>query len=173
MNNFENDPKKGKNAVVIDHEKQAKNDALLASNPKRYRELKNGAIIDNTTGRFVAAPPAHRQSITGENASALAHRRWELGRDAAEIGLRDLKPGLKTQFEAWSKIVKAQAELAIDTKQGRASTEAAGFVGRATDLLPGNAKMRQETPGSGVKLLISGEIAQKIVETLANLPNQS
>jgi hypothetical protein len=78
-------------------------------------------------GTYVKQPPYAAPTITAENAPALIQRKVQLAQEAAAQGLRD---GTRkaTDAEAIATVAKVQTELAIDKRQGHASTRAAKFV---------------------------------------------
>lgn len=134
--------------------------------PERYRTLKNGAIYDMEAKRIVANPPGGpTTAITQSNAVAMASARWDNYRTRAELGAA---AGAKrdTSLDAWQWVVEKQTELAGDTSNGRASTEAARFVAQSLDALPD--KRSNNAPNSGVTVQIGADLALKLVELARN-----
>jgi hypothetical protein len=98
--------------------------------PANIRVLANGAWYNMDTKRIVRAPT--RGNIENQaQASELANIRWRKAQAAAVQGLRDVSTK-GSSLDAWRNIVRRQAELAQDTGKGRASTEAAKFIGNVT-----------------------------------------
>jgi hypothetical protein len=112
--------------------------------------LKNGALADPSTGRFVTTPGGGKKAITPANTGEMARLRAEKYRQAAAAGLaRSVGGAGGKPVAAWSHIVEKQSELAVDTEKGRSSTEAARFVGAAVGILGAEARAERVEGATG------------------------
>ena len=110
--------------------------------PDGIRVLSNGAGFDLKRKRIAYGPGTFAPdtgAITKENSLEFHHKRYEKSRLITEQALASAQ-NVSDVWGGWYTIMMAQIALAQDTKQGRASTEAAKFVGRAADLLPNQAR---------------------------------
>jgi len=119
---------------------------------KQARQLPNGAILAIDTGKIVANPAASGQpgatsGITTENHRDIREKLFERRLQSQLAAGSGMAKGTMTagELQAWEKIAAAQAGLALDVERGRASTEAARFLGAATGFLAADA--RRDTDG--------------------------
>ena len=140
---------------------------LIERDPERYRITANGSTQDLKTGRIVKAPPPGQNTFDDpERAREAARTRIERARAAAHAGLRNASHVGTTALETWSKIVEAQARLAMDGKRGRDSTNAAKFVGTAAGYTGREALEDQKISREGSFIHFSGDIAHKILDMI-------
>jgi len=134
--------------------------------PEGIRVLKNGAGYSETEKRIVHGPgtygPSEYQITKGNNAE-FQRRRWEKARETAAQAIANgtQQPDV---FGGWRTVIQAQTELAITPKAGRASTEAAKFVGRAADLLP-DQRQAQPDNAPAVQINITSDALREILST--------
>lgn len=138
-----------------------------AQNPERYKRWANGAIYDTSIGRVVANPGGGIKKFTKDNTAdmrALYDQRRLQAKLAAQGAVAKLavSSGKPSVYRGWQLLVSAQAELAMDTDRGRASTDAARFVGQATGFLDSGAQAETGSPASmdGAISLLAGALRQ-------------
>lgn len=133
------------------------------------RAASNLALQDVETGLFADGRFVETK-ITVDNHREYRERRYDLARQAAARGLRSTLDvgGSQSELEAWCRIIQAQAELALDTSSGRASTEAAKFVARAVDLLPDGRDTAAQTVNNTQINLLDGQL-DALIERLQGL----
>jgi hypothetical protein len=109
-------------------------------------QYQDGTQYDPAIKRLVRGPDAASFAGDQVQASALAARRWELYRNAAADAVQRATIAT-TPFAGWGVIVERQVKLAQETEKGRASTEAARFVGSALGLMgEGRRQEEQQQP---------------------------
>ncbi len=126
-----------------------------------YRVLANGAKMDVVRGRIVAGAP-----LTTGQARDMASRRQL----KAQAKVREAIAGADTTHDSanasvyggWKTVALAQVELALSPGTGRASTEAAKWLGKASGLMS-EAEAGQQAPA--VRL----ELGAAAVEALGRL----
>jgi len=107
---------------------------LVASNPTRYRELRNGAVYDREVRHIVAMQPAKNAAvITKENSQSMHDLRRAQTRDAILAGIAEgtgkltWQGGIQAMSEAMAKLVVAG---------GNRSPEAFRVLLHGADVLP-------------------------------------
>ncbi len=110
--------------------------AVQESTEGHYRVLSNGSLMDPVTGLIVKG-----QALTSEQARELAALREVRAAEAiaeavAEGDETALDPARRSVFGGWKTVGKAQMLLALSPERGRASTEAAKWLGHAAKLAP-------------------------------------
>ncbi len=117
---------------------------------------RNGTLRDATTGRIIGLDRQVRAEWEAE--------RRRKAQQAAEAGLRD-GLGTPNKFEAWRRIIAAQAQLAADPEAKAASTNAAKFVG---EQVFGNQPAQQDEPGRVTNVLIAdgGILLEKLLRVI-------
>ena len=140
--------------------------------PPGVKVLKNGAGYAN--GRIAYGPGTYGPNptaITKENTQLFHQRRLEKAVQAASQGMVKALPGNgKTEFDAWVEINRAQTALAMSQERGRASTEAAKFVGNAARLLPDRRRADNDN-GTGDKITV--QIPEHIVIAMLQAARRS
>ena len=104
----------------------------------RYKRLPSGAVMDKSTNKLVANPGGGNTIIrrNSNNIREIHAERVLKAKLAAQSALAAVSASKsKTSLAGWARIVGAQAELALDIDRGRASTDAARFVGQAAGFL--------------------------------------
>ena len=86
-------------------------------------------------GAYAKRPPKAAALITKDNARSLVQRKNLLAQEAAQKGLQNAVLSASSPIAAWSAVIEKQTTLAMDIEKGRASTSAAGLVGKATKYL--------------------------------------
>ena len=143
-------------------------DGRIVPDGVKYKELSNGSVYDSRNGRIVQAPPAHRQPFANpEKARQAINSRWEKAARAARQGLATVSTS-RSALVAWSESVGSQARLASDIEAGRASTEAARFVGAATGYL----RDRVGTAPERQTVAFFGYAVDDIDRLLAGIPHE-
>jgi len=134
--------------------------------PEGIRVLSNGAGFDEEERKIRYGPgtfgPSNVQ-ITKENNAEYQRRRWEKARETAAKAIASGTLAADV-WGGWETIISAQTELAITPKAGRASTEAAKFVGRAADLLP-DQRQAQPDNAPAVQINITSDALREILST--------
>jgi len=125
------------------------------------RTLKNGAVYDMDKKRIVANPGGGSAALTKASASALAHKRWDMAREAAAAGLVRLSPSNKTEYDAWANVNENMGRIATDY-QSNAAVKAAEFVGRAAGLLPTRTQQQDHTEADPLRDL-GAELARRLL----------
>ena len=145
--------------------------------PPGVKVLPNGAGWSHETKKIAPgmgpgtfAPDPHR--ITPETSQLYHQRRMELSVQAAMDGLTESArvDGAITGYDAWRFIIRDQARLSRQIKSGRASTEAAKFVGNAARLLPDR---RQGSQDNGTSDKITVQIPEHIVIAMLQAARRS
>ena len=127
--------------------------------------LKNGAVYDLDKGRIVANPGGGTTAITQANATELINSRWERYRNSAVEGLA-AAGAVNNRVDAWAWIVEKQAGLAADPDRGRASTEAARFVGSAVGAMPERGAAGANSGGDNVNISVPGAFLRGLLDDL-------
>lgn len=133
-----------------------------------YKRLASGAVVDCKTAAMVANPGGGKTAIKSDNAAAMLARREAIrlqGETAGRAALRAASGGVSS-LAGWRQIVEAQAGLAKDTDKGRASTEAARFVGQAAGLIGGASSQQAASNPAGATLALSPDVAKALLEVL-------
>jgi hypothetical protein len=102
--------------------------------------------------------------ITPERASAMAHKRWNMYRQAAEDGIISASGGELARV-AYSRMIGRQYALATDIERGRASTDAARLVSVALDALP-DRRANQSPEQHNTLVIADSEIAERLLARL-------
>ncbi len=134
--------------------------------PEGIRPLSNGAGYDTERKRITHGPGTFGHDparITVENNAEYQAARYESGRLAAEQAIAT-GTNSPDAWGGWFTVVAAQTQLALNTEKGRASTEAAKFVGRAADLLPQQVK-GQPTNQTNVQINVTQDALLDILGT--------
>jgi len=140
-----------------------------------WRVCKNQTLYNLTTGK-ISATKQTTTKITSESRHALNATRKESARQAAARGLARVRAGKNPQaddqnaLEAWADIVEAQGKLAKNTDQGRSSTGAAVFVGRAAGFLSKEEEQTAEKPVQ-VAVIISDQVAEALLTRVNGVDN--
>lgn len=131
---------------------------------------RNGALRDPVTGRIIANPPGGpTTAIDPSVAAAYSRRRWQLYRQAAADAVKRANPA-NTPYAAWGVIVERQAALAADIERGRASTEAARFVGSALGAL--DRPPEGQARGGTADVTLPGDTLRRLIADLRLLREQ-
>ena len=125
-------------------------DKMYPDPPPGIRVWRNGAGQDIETGKVLFGPGTFLPDpnrLTPDRAAELHQRRQELAIQAAERALIDVANEQDNSdierprtthgadvYTGWRYIVAAQARLAMRIEKGRASTEAAKFIGKTANL---------------------------------------
>ena len=137
------------------------------SDAERYKIAKNGAVIDRSTGRFVANPPGGPTTGIKDSsqAVALARQRWDKMVDSAELGAVDRVGGV-TGFDVWAKTAGNIAMIAT-TSQKREGLEAAKVLGRMINAWP---ERGNQAPGvtNNVQFSMSNDLAHRLWDIIEN-----
>lgn len=138
----------------------------------RYRRLHNGPIYDMQVHHIVANPGGGLDKISPtHNPKAIYAERVLAAKIAAQEAVEELakaSQSKKTFAAGWREIVKAQAGLALDVDRGRASTDAARFVGQATGFL-GDSRRDDDTTNAAVGAVatLAGVLSQYMSANIA------
>jgi hypothetical protein len=103
----------------------------------RYRILQSGAVLDTTSGKFVANPGGGKYAITPETSQQMHARKRELvQRHAAEaIDEAAIEEGQIPQNAppgtGWKGVVKKVTQTLFKSENLRGQAEAARFLGQA------------------------------------------
>ncbi len=132
-----------------------------------YKRLPNGAVFDLRIKRIVANPGGGNTLVKqGINIKEIHAERVLRAKIAAQGALSELVIASgknKSAVGGWARVVSAQAELALDTDRGRASTDAARFVGQATGFLSSDRDNKADSGGGSVQdttiSLLAGALA--------------
>jgi hypothetical protein len=103
----------------------------------RYRILASGAVLDTTTGKFVANPGGGKYAITPETSQQMHARKRELVQQHAAEAIdeaaieegqipHNAPPGL-----GWKGVVKKVTKTLLKSENLRGQAEAARFLGQA------------------------------------------
>ena len=104
-------------------------------------------------------------SETGLKANEGRHERVRVAREAALIEAgKQLNPAVATVADAAALITKAQFELATSPDWAGASTNAAKYIDRTTDLIQESTKQE----GNTITLTLTDATAARVLERLAN-----
>ena len=127
-------------------------DKVYPEPPPGIQVLSNGAGRNKggiVYGPGTFKPDPHR--ITPETSLDLNRHRWNMARETAMDGMGSAVKSVSgaTGWDAWKEINRTQAEIAMDKEFGRASTEAAKFVGNAAQLLPDRRRASQDADQPG------------------------
>lgn len=114
--------------------------------------------LSKRLGREIGLSDAERAAAMSEVANLNRDQARERARVAAVVGMTE-QLGAGDPWTAWGEIVGAQAELAA-TAEGKGSTGAAEFVGRATGLLGSNQD------NTGAKTIIQVAIVEGKLDSL-------
>ena len=128
----------------------------------------SGLIQDATTGYIVK--PAPRTLITEDNSTAYHRARRERAIEAAERGILAGLPDdviAADVFGGMEVVIAAQTRLALDTKKGRASTEAAKMILAAAELLPQRTAAPSGDSGDSATITIPAAFAARLVALVA------
>ena len=117
-----------------------------------YKRLPNGAVFDKRIKRIVANPGGGNTPMKqGINIKEIHAERVLRAKLAAQGALSELVIASgknKSAIGGWARVVSAQAELALDIDRGRASTDAARFVGQATGFLSSERDNKSDSGGA-------------------------
>ena len=135
-----------------------------------YKMLPNGAVHGVREARIVANPNGGLTAITPANSSDVRSKLFERRIQSKLAAGRGMAQGTMTagELEAWERINAAQASLAVDTDRGRASTEAARFVGAAAGFLSPDTRYDDQPAGpAGVRIELSDEAVDGLIALVA------
>ncbi len=142
-------------------EEQTKMPAVPEEQEGHYRVLANGAKADIATGKIVAGPvldsgrARELAAMRQVKAQAAVRRAIAAGDTTHDLAHRNVYGGFET-------IAAAQVELALSPETGRASTEAARWLGRSSGL-------QSEQQDAGQAPAVRLELGAAAVEALGRL----
>ena len=120
------------------------------------------------TGALARRHPASMALFDSETGTAVINGRYREVREAREQALilagKQLNPAVATVADAAALITKAQFELATSPDWAGASTNAAKYIDRTTDLIQESTKQE----GNTITLTLTDATAARVLERLAN-----
>ncbi len=133
------------------------------SDTRRYKRLANGAIYDMVSKRICANPGGGTHAITSQSAYDLHNARYQRAQEAVQQAIiKGTKVAPGDVFGGLQTLAEAQVKIAMDKRQGRASTEAyktlvahAGLVADKRD------------SGDGIDVHIERDTAMQLLAMIA------
>lgn len=114
----------------------------LTDGRERYRLLKSGAVVDNTTGKIVA------RQLTTSYAREMVDARWDKYRKATASRIlkeaQAIDPDIKTEEDAWALLVGKTFIAIMDSDKPRGDD--LEKVGKAMGAMPQSHEVKQSLP---------------------------
>jgi hypothetical protein len=139
---------------------------LVASDPERYMECKNGAIFDRRTHHFVANRPSKNPHLLTSETSALYKR---LRKERAQQAIREgIEKGTKSinWKSGISKIAATMSSMIVDERHNK-TPELAKVLLMAANLLPD--RDQEPVQQAGMTVSMDADTAARIAEALARV----